>query len=70
MTGDDDWGELTPEQQDEQDEQLIRDVERLHPEWAETIRNDLAWRRRLNALGEQLPDELKAELAESTTNST
>ena len=53
-----------PNSQAEQDEQLIRDVERRHPELAETIRNDLALRHRFHALGEELPDDLKAELAE------
>jgi molybdopterin converting factor small subunit len=61
---DEDWDELTPEQQAEQDEQLIRDVERRYPELAETIRNDLALRRRINAVGDEFPDDLKAELAE------
>ena len=63
---DEDWGELTPEQEAEQEEQLIRDIERRHPEWAGTVRNHFEWRRRLNALGEQLPDadEVQAELAE------
>jgi hypothetical protein len=63
MVTDDDWGDLTPEQQEQQDEQLIRDVERRHPEWADIVRRNLELRRRLASVEAELPDDVKRELA-------